>query len=89
MLSGITWTQRTSLGLAVIAVSYLVATFANASPITQPSLARAGFRGPVVVMAPAPETGDVTDHNGTLRAETPESLGKTLESAAPSALKAL
>jgi hypothetical protein len=89
MLSGINWAQKTVFGLAVVAVSYLVATFANASPITQPSFARASFRDRVVVMAPAPDTDAVTDRSGALHATTPENLGKTLESVAHSVLKAI
>jgi hypothetical protein len=52
MLSGITWTRKAACGLAILAASYLVAAFANASPITQPSLAGAPSRLPLVIVVP-------------------------------------
>lgn len=80
MLSGIPWSRKAVCGLAIVAASYLVAAFANASPITQPSLATPPLRTPAVVVVPAGEPHSASD--GAIRAESPESRGREFESVA-------
>jgi hypothetical protein len=42
--------------VAIVAASYLVAAFANASPVTQPALPGPSLRPPVIVVGPLAET---------------------------------
>ena len=80
MLSGIPWTRKAACGLAIVVASYLVAAFANASPITQPSLAGAPLRTPAVIVVPAIEAQSAPD--GTIPAESPGKRGREFETVA-------
>jgi hypothetical protein len=80
MLSGIPWTRKAACGLAIALASYLVAAFANASPITQPALAGAPLRTPAVIVVPA--TGTQSAADGAIRAESPEKRGREFEAVA-------
>jgi hypothetical protein len=77
MLNGITWTRKVACGLTIVAASYLVAAFANASPITHPGT-RATSRIPVVVVVPAPDAVP-TAEGGPIKAESPHDRGEAFE----------
>ena len=87
MLSGIPWSRKAACGLAIIAASYVIAAFANASPVTQPSMAGATFRAPIVVVAP-PAVESATQ-GGAVNAESPEDRGREFERVAHSSLQAI
>jgi hypothetical protein len=87
MLSGIPWSRKAVCGLAIVAASYLVATFANASPVTQPSFAGATFRTPVVVTAPP--AVDSAAEGGALKAGSPENRGREFERVSNTAVEAI
>ena len=63
----ITLSLRVFCGIVILAGSYLVAAFSNASPIIQPSFRAAGVRAPAIVVAPA---GSEPDAIGPAQADT-------------------
>jgi hypothetical protein len=69
-----------------VAASYLVATFANASPVTQPSFTGATFRAPVVVVAPAL---DSAPEGAALKTGSPENRGREFERVSTAAVQAI
>lgn len=75
MLNGITWTRKMACAVAIAFASYIVAAFANASPITYPGTTGARSRIPVVVVVPAPDAVP-TAEGGPIKAESPEDRGE-------------
>jgi hypothetical protein len=88
MLSGIPWSRKAACGLAIVAVSYLIAAFANASPVTQPSFAGVNFRASSVVAAPAPGVEGGAGR-GAVKAENREDRGGEFERIAHATLQAI
>jgi hypothetical protein len=71
--------------LAILAGSYLVAAFANASPITQAPLRPSR---PAVVEV-APPSGEAPVESGTMQAGSPENPRRFLEAVADTRLHAI
>jgi hypothetical protein len=88
MLNGITWSRKFACGLAIVAASYVVAAFANASPITQPNIGGASSRIPVVVVVPAPDAVP-TAESGPIQAESAEDRGEPFEGMAHTSLESI
>jgi hypothetical protein len=76
-------------GVAIVAASYLVAAFANASPVTQPSFAGASLRTPVVVTGPGTEADSPAEEGGPVRAESPDDRGREFQSVAHTPLQVI
>jgi hypothetical protein len=87
MLNGITWTRKVACGLAIVGASYLVAAFANASPITHPGTAGTS-RIPVVVVVPAPNAVP-TAESGPIQAESPENRGEEFDAMSHAGLESI
>jgi hypothetical protein len=88
MLNGISWTRKAAYGLAIVAVSYVVAAFANASPITQPTLDGTSLRVPVAVTVPVPDALPY-EEAGPIQAESPENRDRGLDAVAHATLQSI
>ena len=88
MLSGIPWNRKAACALAIVAASYVLAAFSNASPVTQPSFAGPGIRPPVVVVSVPAEAAPATG-NGAMRAGHPEERGREIERVSEAPLRSI
>jgi hypothetical protein len=88
MLNGIPWTRKAAYGLAIVAASYVVAAFANASPVTQPAVGFVSPRMPVVIVVPAPDAVP-TAESGPIQAESPEDRGRGFDAMAHTSLQSI
>ena len=88
MLNGITWTRKITCGLMIVAGSYIVAAFANSSPITQPGTGGLPSRIPVVVVVPAPDAVP-TAEGGPIQAESPEDRDEQFDAMAHASLESI
>jgi hypothetical protein len=88
MLNGITWSRKVACGLVIVAASYIVAAFANASPITHPNVGGASSRIPVVVVVPAPNAVPTVE-SGPIQAESPENRGEPFDAMAHTSLESI